>query len=73
MLRDINIKMAQSTAKSLEPHPLDKVDQLVQEIYDDYTKLSAYEKTIGKEKQSLRLPVPDKEFWKVCKNLTINC
>ena len=58
--------MAKSSSSSLAPHPLDKTDQLLEEIYSGYTRISSYVKTVGKQKQSLRLPVPHDEFWEQC-------
>ena len=58
--------MAKSSPNSLAPHPLDKTDQLLEEIYSGYTRISSYIKLVGKEKQILRLPVPHDEFWKQC-------
>ena len=58
--------MAKSSSSSLAPHPLDKTDQLLEEIYRGHTRISSYVKIVGKEKQILRLPVPHDEFWKQC-------
>ena len=60
-------KMAEQNSDTLEANVLKKTDQLLEDIYENYTRISLYEKTIGKRVQSLRLPTPDPDYWKLCK------
>ena len=58
--------MAEQNPHNLEANVLRKTDQLLEEIYQSYTKISLYEKIVGKRDQMLRLPISDPDFWKLC-------